>query len=95
MKDLEPTPIHCTVYELLQPLSSLWYRLGNALGLAPYLDKVRTNNHNDSDRLRAVLYHWETSGEQVRPYTWDTLVAALASNQVGATHLAAELLKKL
>ena len=94
IKNLEPTPNHVTVYKLLEPLSSLWYQLGNALGLAPYLDKVETNNRNDSEHLRAVLYHWETSGDQVRPYTWETLVAALASNQVGATHFAAELSKK-
>ena len=95
MEDLETTPNHHTVYELLEPLSSLWYQLGNALGLAPYLDEVRTNNHSDSERLRAVLYHWETSVDQVRPYTWETLVAALASNQVGATQLAAELSKNI
>ena len=96
-KDLEPTPNHCTVLELLQPLSSLWYQLGNALGLTPRLDKVETvaNNHNDSERLRAVLYHWETGGDQVRPYTWETLVTVLTSNQVGATHFAAELSKKV
>ena len=78
-----------TVYKLLLPIASLWYQLGVALGLAPYLDKIKTNNHRDGQRLQAVLYHWENS--TVRPYTWNTLIAALDSSYVGLKNLAAKM----
>ena len=78
-----------TVYKLLLPIASLWYQLGVALGLAPYLDKIKTNNHRDGQRLQAVLYHWENN--TVRPYTWNTLIAALDSSYVGLKNLAAKM----
>ena len=78
-----------TVYELLLPLASLWEQLGEALGLAPYLDRIKTNNHRDEQRLQAVLYQWENS--TVRPYTWNTLIAALDSSSVGMKNLAAKM----
>ena len=50
-----------TVYGLLLPIASLWEQLGVALGLAPNLDMIKTNNHSDEQCLQAVLYHWENS----------------------------------
>ena len=78
-----------TVYGLLLPIPSLWEQLGEALGLAPYLDKIKTNNHRDEQRLQAVLYHWENS--TVRRYTWNTLILALDSSSVGMKNLAAKM----
>ena len=80
-----------TIYELLLPIAFLWEQLGEALGLAPDLDKIKINNHNDEQRLRAVLYHWENSQLQVRPYTWNTLISALDSSSVGMKNLAAKM----
>ena len=82
-----------TVYELLHPIASLWEQLGVALGLAPYLDKIKTNNHSDEQRLRAVLYQWENS--TVRPYTWNTLILALDSSNIGMKNLAAKMKERL
>ena len=76
-----------TVHGLLLPIASLWEQLGAALGLAPYLDEIKTNNHRDEQRLQAVLYQWENS--TVRPYTWNTLISALDSHSVGMKNLAA------
>ena len=78
-----------TVYELLLPIASLWEQLGEALGLAPYLDNIKTNNHSDEQHLHAVLYQWESS--TVRPYTWNTLILALDSSSVGMKKLAAKI----
>ena len=78
-----------TVYELLLPIASLWEQLGEALGLAPYLDRIKTNNHRDEQRLQAVLYHWENS--TVRPYTWNTLISVLDSSCVRLKNLAAKM----
>ena len=75
-----------TVYELLLPIASVWEQMGEALGLTPYLDKIKTNNHSDEQRLQAVLYHWENS--TVRPYAWKTLILALGSTSVGMKNLA-------
>ena len=82
-----------TVYELLLPIASLWEQLGEALGLAPYLDKIKTNNHSDEQRLQAVLYQCENS--TVRPYTWNTLISALDSSRVGMKKLAAKIKERI
>ena len=84
---------HSTTYELLLPIASLWEQLGVALVLAPYLEKIKTNNHSDEKRLQAVLYQWETS--TVRPYTWNTLISALDSSRVGLKHLAAKMKERI
>ena len=78
-----------TVHGLLLPIALLWEQLGVALGLAPYLDKIKTNNHSDEQRLQAVLYQWENS--TVRRYTWNTLISALDSRSVGMKNLAAKI----
>ena len=77
------------MYGLLLPIASLWEQLGVALGLAPYLDKIKTNNHSNKQCLQAVLYQWENS--TVRPYTWNTLISALDSSSVGMKNLAAKM----
>ena len=82
-----------TVYELLLPIASLWEQLGVALELAPYLDKIKTNNHGDEQCLQAVLYQWENS--TVRPYTWNTLISALDSSRVGMKKLAAKIKERI
>ena len=78
-----------TVYRLLLPIAPLWEQLGVALGLVPYLDRIKTNNHRDEQSLQAVLYQWENS--TVRPYTWNTLISALNSSSVGMKKLAAKM----
>ena len=82
-----------TVHGLLLPIASLWEQLGVALGLAPYLDSIKTNNHSDEQRLQAVLYQWENS--TVRPYTWNTLISALNSSKIGMKNLAAKMKETL
>ena len=82
---------YSTLFGLLEPLSSLWYQLGEALTLTPHLNHIRTANYNDEERLSAVLKKWEQ--HQIKPYSWETLVNALKSNQVRAMQLADELAK--
>ena len=77
------------MYELLLPIASLWEQLGEALGLAPYRDKIKTNNHSNEQRLQAVLDQWENS--TIRPYTWNTLISVLDSRSVGMKNLAAKM----
>ena len=83
---------YTTLCELLQPLALQWRQFGEALYLAPYLDNIQTNNSSDVECLQAVLKYWEK--DQVRPYTWETLVTVLSSSEVGATYFAIELKKK-
>ena len=82
-----------TLFGLLEPLSSLWYQLGEALTLTPHLDQIKINNHNDEQRLKAVLQKWKQY--QIKTYSWVTLVNALESNQVRALQLADELKAKV
>ena len=80
---------HSTLFALLKPLSSLWYQLGEALTLMPHLNQIMTANYEDEQRLSTVLQKWEQY--QIKPYSWETLVNALKSNQVRAMQLADEL----
>ena len=84
---------HASLFELLQPISSVWYRLGEALGLSPCLEKIKLNNARDDLRLQALLHEWES--QKIRGFTWGSLITALQSNRVGMTHLAQKLQEKL
>lgn len=82
---------HSTLFGLLEPISSLWYQLGEALTLTPHLNQI--NNHKDEQCLSTVLQKWEQY--PIKPYSWETLVNALKTNKVRAIQLADELTAKL
>ena len=84
---------HSTLFGLLKPLSSLWYQLGEALTLTPHLNQIMTANYNDEQCLSAVLQKWKQ--HSIKPYSWETLVNVLKSNQVRAMQLADELKAKV
>ena len=80
---------HAALFELLQPISSMWYQLGETLGLSPYLEKIKLNNAKDDQCLQALLHEWES--QKIRGFTWGNLITALQSNKVGMTRLAQKL----
>ena len=72
--------------QLLRPLASVWYQLGEFLSLIPHLEKIKVNNHGqDENCLRALLYAWEEQTQR-RFYNWRTMIKAL--KELGAVRLA-------
>ena len=75
-----------TLVQLLLLLSSVWYQLGEQLGLTAHLEKIQVNNHGqDENCLRALLYVWEEQTHR-KYYTWRTIIKTL--KELGAVRLA-------
>ena len=59
MMSLDLMMNHKILFGLLEPISSLWYQLGEALTLTPYLNQIMITNCKDEQCLGAVLQKWE------------------------------------
>ena len=88
---------HLTLCDLLRPISSKWKKLGMALSLTQEdIITIGTKCSTDDECLDTVLMQWNQSeSQQLQPYSWEALAAALRSNGVDNTHLADEITKKL
>ena len=63
----------------------MWRQLGEALFLVPYMDGISSSFQEEDKCLQALLYTWKQV--PIKPYSWETLITALKSCKVGATHL--------